>query len=221
MGAVDGRCRTAVDAAQPDCVLLDLNLPDANGIDALQHIRRRAPDTPIVVLTGLNDEHFGHIGGRVGGAGLPGQGPRRTGDAQTGACCTRSSANAPSSPPWNCTPAELRARENARLERGLLPSPLLLDDPGVEIVAQLPAEPRERTARRRLLRLRPDADRHRPRHDRRRRRTRPRRGGARGRAAHRLARAHLRRPARPRPDARAGADSAAPSAPARASSRRC
>ncbi len=32
--------------------------------------------------------------------------------------------------------SQLRARENARLERGLLPSPLLLDDPGVEIVTQ-------------------------------------------------------------------------------------
>jgi serine phosphatase RsbU (regulator of sigma subunit) len=32
--------------------------------------------------------------------------------------------------------SELRAAENARLQRGLLPSPLLLEDPGVEIVAQ-------------------------------------------------------------------------------------
>jgi serine phosphatase RsbU (regulator of sigma subunit) len=32
--------------------------------------------------------------------------------------------------------SELRATENARLERGLLPSPLLLDDPGVDIVAR-------------------------------------------------------------------------------------
>ncbi|MDT5016115.1 MAG: hypothetical protein QOD39_2275, partial [Mycobacterium sp.] len=32
--------------------------------------------------------------------------------------------------------SELRARENARLERGLLPSPLLLDPSGVDIVAQ-------------------------------------------------------------------------------------
>ena len=31
---------------------------------------------------------------------------------------------------------QLRARENALLERGLLPSPLLLDNPGVEIVAR-------------------------------------------------------------------------------------
>ncbi len=33
-------------------------------------------------------------------------------------------------------PASLRARENALLERGLLPSPLLLDNPGVDIVAR-------------------------------------------------------------------------------------
>src|SRR5262249_18839643 len=32
--------------------------------------------------------------------------------------------------------SQLRARENALLERGLLPSPLLLDNPGVDIVAR-------------------------------------------------------------------------------------
>ena len=32
--------------------------------------------------------------------------------------------------------SRLRAQENARLERGLLPSPLLLDDPGVDIVTR-------------------------------------------------------------------------------------
>jgi signal transduction histidine kinase len=44
---------------RPDCVLLDLNLPDANGIVALDRITKCDPDIPIVVLTGLNDEHFG------------------------------------------------------------------------------------------------------------------------------------------------------------------
>src|ERR1700738_5288310 len=43
----------------PDCVLLDLNLPDANGIEAVERIGKSAPGIPIVVLTGLNDEHFG------------------------------------------------------------------------------------------------------------------------------------------------------------------
>ena len=46
-------------SARPDCVLLDLNLPDANGIDALDRIAKRDATVPIVVLTGLNDEYFG------------------------------------------------------------------------------------------------------------------------------------------------------------------
>ena len=45
--------------ARPDCVLLDLNLPDANGIDALDHICDCDATLAIVVLTGLFDEHFG------------------------------------------------------------------------------------------------------------------------------------------------------------------
>src|SRR3712207_407299 len=44
---------------RPDCVLLDLNLPDADGIGALERISKGNPAIPIIVLTGLNDEHFG------------------------------------------------------------------------------------------------------------------------------------------------------------------
>src|SRR5919106_1487535 len=39
-----------------DVVLLDLSLPDANGLDNIGRVRSRAPGIPIVVLTGLNDE---------------------------------------------------------------------------------------------------------------------------------------------------------------------
>ena len=46
-------------SARPDCVLLDLHLPDANGMDALDRIAKRDATVPIVVLTGLNDEYFG------------------------------------------------------------------------------------------------------------------------------------------------------------------
>jgi signal transduction histidine kinase/DNA-binding NarL/FixJ family response regulator len=42
-----------------DVVLLDLSLPDSRGIDTLRHVRARAPDKAIVVLTGLDDEVIG------------------------------------------------------------------------------------------------------------------------------------------------------------------
>jgi diguanylate cyclase (GGDEF)-like protein len=40
----------------PDCVLLDLSLPDASWLDAPTEIRNLAPDVPVVILSGLDDE---------------------------------------------------------------------------------------------------------------------------------------------------------------------
>ena len=48
-----------ISAARPDCILLDLHLHDTDGIDGLARIGRQDPGIPVVVLTGLNDEHFG------------------------------------------------------------------------------------------------------------------------------------------------------------------
>jgi PAS domain S-box-containing protein len=42
-----------------DAVLSDLSLPDAFGLDVITQIHRLAPDLPIVVLTGLDDETVG------------------------------------------------------------------------------------------------------------------------------------------------------------------
>ncbi len=39
-----------------DIVLLDLGLPDAQGLEAIQRIRAAAPRVPLVVITGLDDE---------------------------------------------------------------------------------------------------------------------------------------------------------------------
>jgi diguanylate cyclase (GGDEF)-like protein len=41
------------------CVLLDLALPDAEGLDGLKAVRLAAPDVPVVVLTGYADEDLG------------------------------------------------------------------------------------------------------------------------------------------------------------------
>ncbi len=42
-------------------VLLDLGLPDGNGLDVLERIRTVAGTTPIVVLTGRDDEHLARM----------------------------------------------------------------------------------------------------------------------------------------------------------------
>ncbi len=43
-------------AAPADVVLLDLSLPDAHGLETVRRTLEAAPDVPIVVLSGLNDE---------------------------------------------------------------------------------------------------------------------------------------------------------------------
>ena len=45
-----------LDADQFDVVMLDLSLPDADGLDTLLRTHAQAPSVPIVVLTGLDDE---------------------------------------------------------------------------------------------------------------------------------------------------------------------
>jgi diguanylate cyclase (GGDEF)-like protein/PAS domain S-box-containing protein len=42
-----------------DIILLDLNLPDAQGLEALQRAHGAAPRVPLVVLTGLDDQSLG------------------------------------------------------------------------------------------------------------------------------------------------------------------
>jgi signal transduction histidine kinase/CheY-like chemotaxis protein len=41
-----------------DAVLLDLSLPDAQGLESIRRVRSEVPRIPIVVLTGLNDEEM-------------------------------------------------------------------------------------------------------------------------------------------------------------------
>jgi two-component system cell cycle response regulator len=39
-----------------DVVVLDLGLPDSNGLESFERLRREAPDVPLVILSGLDDQ---------------------------------------------------------------------------------------------------------------------------------------------------------------------
>jgi serine phosphatase RsbU (regulator of sigma subunit) len=123
------RCRTLREALvrlgpDIDCVLLDLGLPDASGLDAVARLRSRMPAIPLIVLTGLDDEAAGIsavqagaqdylVKGSVGGDQLARSiryaiGRRQAEEAER-----------------ELLLAEVQAREVARLERGLAPRPLI------------------------------------------------------------------------------------------------
>lgn len=121
--------------ARPDCVLLDLNLPDANGINAVGRIGELDATIPIVVLTGLTDEHFGVSAVAAGAQDYLVKG-RVEPEMLRRAVLYAIERKRAELTAVELHASQLRARENARVERGLLPSPVLLDNPGVEIVSQ-------------------------------------------------------------------------------------
>jgi two-component system, OmpR family, KDP operon response regulator KdpE len=47
---------TVVEAQQPDCIVLDLGLPDVGGLEVLRRLRAWST-TPVVILTAVDDEH--------------------------------------------------------------------------------------------------------------------------------------------------------------------
>jgi serine phosphatase RsbU (regulator of sigma subunit) len=116
-----------------DCVLLDLGLPDALGLDAVAQIRARVSGTPLIVLTGLDDQAAGVaaveagaqdylVKGHVDGEQLARSihyaiGRRRAEKAER-----------------ELLLAEAQTREVRRLEKGLAPNPLI-EDPSVWVAS--------------------------------------------------------------------------------------
>jgi two-component system, OmpR family, KDP operon response regulator KdpE len=47
---------TVIDTQQPDCIVLDLGLPDVSGLEVLRRLRAWTT-TPVVILTAIDDEH--------------------------------------------------------------------------------------------------------------------------------------------------------------------
>ncbi|HEY6597322.1 MAG TPA: SpoIIE family protein phosphatase [Asanoa sp.] len=130
--AVDLTIATSLTAARPrltgvDCILLDLGLPDAQGLDGLRQVLALASGAAVCVLTGRQDEHLG-IGAVAEGAQdylVKGQ--------VDGVLLTRALRYAverkrADEDTRKLREVELRQAESARLERGLLPRPLMNSD---------------------------------------------------------------------------------------------
>ena len=57
---------TRLESKGIDLVLLDLGLPDSQGLQTLHHLRHAAPDIPVIVLTGTDDHELGVAAVREG-----------------------------------------------------------------------------------------------------------------------------------------------------------
>ncbi|HAJ11449.1 MAG: response regulator transcription factor [Hydrogenophaga sp.] len=52
-----------------DVLLMDLSMPDQNGVDALAAIRARYPDLPVLILSGFPETHYATTLLRLGASG--------------------------------------------------------------------------------------------------------------------------------------------------------
>lgn len=128
------RAEQQIAVSRPDCILLDLHLHDTDGIDGVNRIAQQDATIPVVVLTGLNDEHVGVSAVSAGAQDYLVK-DRVDPEVLRRAVLYAIERKRAELTAVDLHASQLRARENARLERGLLPSPLLLDNPGVEIVS--------------------------------------------------------------------------------------
>jgi serine phosphatase RsbU (regulator of sigma subunit) len=113
----------ALGVVEPSCVLLDLGLPDAHGLDALHSVVAAGSEIPVIVLTGRHDR----IGTEAMAAGAQ---DYLVKDDITPELLDRTIRYAVERRQTQVTELQLReerllAQENSRLERGLLPRPLL------------------------------------------------------------------------------------------------
>jgi diguanylate cyclase (GGDEF)-like protein len=69
---------TEIEAQPPHLIVLDLALPDCQGIKTLRKLRGAAPDIPIVVLTGMDDEELGMQAVQEGAQDYLVKGPQNT-----------------------------------------------------------------------------------------------------------------------------------------------
>src|SRR5579862_3982296 len=116
-----------------DCVLLDLGLPDAFGLDAVRRVSEADPEMPVVVLTGDTDEQRGI---QALGAGAQDYLIKGTINGPSLARAIRHSVQRKVADRFQRELAVLRVQsaENARVQRGLVPHPLV-DDPSIRVIS--------------------------------------------------------------------------------------
>jgi serine phosphatase RsbU (regulator of sigma subunit) len=112
--------------ADAACVLLDLGLPDSQGLNGLRQLLQVDPEAAVVVLTGEADEYLGERAVRAGAQDylVKGEVAGHMLDRVIRYAVERRRAEEAQR---ELHAAQIHAQENARLERGLLPSPLLTD----------------------------------------------------------------------------------------------
>jgi serine phosphatase RsbU (regulator of sigma subunit) len=118
--------RTAMAESSFDCVLMDLGLPDASGLDALRDVLEEAADTAVLVLTGLADEQSGTEAMAAGAQDYLVKG-QVDGELLTRSIRYAVERKRADEQLRRLYASELRESENTRLERGLLPHPLTRD----------------------------------------------------------------------------------------------
>jgi serine phosphatase RsbU (regulator of sigma subunit) len=109
------------------CVVVDLSLPDAEGLEALDQVLTMAPRAAVLVLTGLADVH---VGIAAVAAGAQDYLVKQDVDGPLLARAIRYAMERKRAEETERQLVEARilGRENARLERGLLPVPLIEDE---------------------------------------------------------------------------------------------
>lgn len=113
-------------ADSPDCVLLDLGLPDTLGLAGVRTVLQAAPESAVVVLTGFDDERTAVAAVAEGAQDYL---IKNRLDAELLARAIRYAVQrkVTQEADRRLHEVELLAAENQRLERGLLPRPLLTD----------------------------------------------------------------------------------------------
>jgi len=119
----------AASGSDIDCVLLDLDTPDARTADAVQRVRSLYPDLPVVVLTTDGDDEAGSDALTAGAQDYLSKG-RDDGVAIARAIRRSVQRNRAERYGREIAMLRFRSAETARVQRGLMPR-MLIDDPRV------------------------------------------------------------------------------------------